>query len=350
MKPLTNRKSILLTFNTKKPILIIMVLAVLVMPAFTTSNYYLTLGSLIMCYGILAMSVDIMSGYMGLSAFGHAGFFGFSAYCVAFLTVKAHFSPIYAILIALVLTVLLAALFGFIGNKVWGNTYLIVNLALGQTIWGLTYRWTQVTGGEMGIPGVQRPNFFGIDFGKNINYYYFMGAIFVIVIFFLYRFVNSPFGMTIHGLRQSRQRMSALGFNIYKHKYITYIISATAAGIGGIMYVFFTGFISPNETTIMTAAKAVLMALVGGIGTLAGGIIGAAVVVLIENLLSSVTERWMLVLGSLYIITVMVSPKGIIGSFKSLKEKLGTRKSKKNKEVTDVADVSADASDIANKI
>lgn len=317
--------------KTKAPILIAFCILIALIPiVLKDNNYAIRLGSLIMCYSLLAISIDLLTGYMGLAAYGNASFFGLGAYVAAWFTKNTDLSFLFICLIAIVFTTLIASLFGFICRNIWGTTFLIVNLTLGQCIWGLAYRLAKITGAEMGIPGVMRPNtVLGIPLQTTYQYYFFILFVFLIVVFSLYRLVNSPFGLTIHGIRQSRKRMNALGFDVLRHKQITYVISGTVAGIGGILYVFLVNFVSPNVTNTLMMSKAFLMALVGGIGTIAGGIVGATIVVITENLVSSVTERWCSILGLLYIFTAVVCPRGVIGFIREAKERLTMRKAGK---------------------
>jgi len=160
--------------------------------------------------------------------------------------------------------------------------------------------------------------------------HYVLCVVFLLMVFFMYRIVNSPFDLTIHGVRQSRRRMNALGFNVSLHKQMTYVMSGMMAGVGGIMFVMHTGFISPNETTTLMTSKAFLMALVGGTGTITGALIGATIIVLMQNIVSSMTERWLLIVGLLYIFTGMVSPKGVMGVARSLKLKYLNKKERES--------------------
>ena len=306
------------------PMIVASVILVVV-PMFTQSAYILTLGSLILIYSILAISVDLLS-CMGLTSLGHAGFFAFAAYGVGNLTVKQGLSAELAVLITIFLTVLLAMLFGFLTNKVWGNTYLMVNLALGQSIWGLAFRLDVITMGEVGLIGIKRPTWFGINFSNNVTFYYFLFIVFILVFFFVYRFMESPFGITVRGIKQSSKRMSALGYGIYKHKFITYVISGTLAGIAGILFCFFFRIVTPTNAHSVTSSKAFLMSLVGGSGTLIGAVIGATAVVLLENFVSAFTERWLSILGALYVITVMFSPRGVMGTYSMIRARLSERK------------------------
>ena len=332
----TNQAKPMLLSRTKPLSLIIICVLIGILPLISSANYIIRLGSLVMCYSLLAISIDLLTGYMGLSAYGNAGFFGLAAYIVGWFSQNTKLSFITVFIIAVLSTALVSYLFGFICRSIWGTTFLIVNLALGQCIWGLAFRLTRITGADMGIPGIMRPeSILGFKMINNTNYYYFIFIIFAVVVFLIYRLVNSPFGLTIHGIRQSRKRMSALGFNVIRHKHITYVISGTVAGIGGILYVYLVNFVSPDITNTLMMSKAFLMSLVGGIGTISGGIIGAMIIVITENLISSFTQRWVMILGLLYIFTAVVCPKGIVGLMRTAKEKIVIKISERKKTEAD---------------
>ena len=287
-----------------------------------SSSYVLTLGSLVLIYSVIAMGVDLLTGYMGLSSLGHAGFFGFAAYCSAYFSITLGFPIILAILMAIGMTVILSSIYGIVINRVWGTTFQIVNIALGQIVWGLAFKLTAITKGETGFLGIKRPDWFGIDFENPVNFYYLLFVAFALVLFFLYRLVDSVFGMTVMGIKQNRKRMSALGYNVYLHKFITYVFSGIFAGIAGIMFCFFFRLVTPSNASAVTSSKAFLMALVGGTGTIIGPIVGATILVTIENIVSAYTDRWVTVLGAIYILTVTFAPRGVIGIYNQIRNSI----------------------------
>lgn len=308
------------------PLIVILTAIIGIIPLFFKNPYILTLFSLIMIYGMLALSIDLLCGYLGLGSLGHAGFFGAAAYCCGYLSSKLMWGFVPTVLGTLLFTVALTALFGFLTVKTWGVTFMMVNLALSQIIWGLSLKLTSITNGDNGLMGIVRPQIFGIPLDDNVTFYYFIFVVFLLLLVFVYKLVNSPFGMTVMGIRQSPKRMQALGFNVNKHKYITFVISGVMAGVAGMMYVWFNRFVSPNNCSTMASSKALLMSLVGGKGTLGGAILGSGIVVFLENIISTMTERWQMILGILYIITVTCSPFGMVGITRNLYKKYQTQK------------------------
>ena len=322
------KNQILLPSSSQKYVRLLMIVVALIgiIPAFTQNAYILTIFSLIMIYGVLAMSLDVLTGYMGLSSLGHAGYFGVGAYTVAYLTTAHQVDSGLAILAAIGLSALVSMLFGLLTLKVWDVTFQMVNMALCMVIWGLAMKLTRITNGEVGITGVPRPTLFGFTFQSSVSYYYLLFAIFLLVVIGLYHVVNSFFGLTCLGIKQSPQRMKALGYNIYKHKYVMFVISGTIAGIAGIMLVMFNGVVSPTDANTTMSSKAFLMTLVGGTGTLVGPVFGASLIVLLENVISAITQRWTMILGAIYVFTVMFSPRGIMGIADKIRSFIRTKR------------------------
>lgn len=292
-----------------------------VIPVFTQSTYLLTLLCYIMIYSMLALSIDLLCGFMGLGSLGHAGFFGAAAYCCGYCNSQLGWGLFPCVLVTLVFVMLLAMLFGLLTARTWGVTFMMVNLALSQIIWGLSIKLTDITGGDNGMVGITRPKLFGVDLSNNVVFYYFLFAVFALMFFLIYRLVNSPFGLGIQGVRQSPKRMKALGVDVLKYKFITFVLSGTLAGIAGMMFCFFNCFVSPPNINTQASSKAFLMSLVGGKGTLGGSIIGAGIVVILENFVSAYTARWQMVLGILYVLTVTLSPNGVIGIYRKIRER-----------------------------
>lgn len=318
-------------YKAKVVLPLVVVAIFMIFPYLFESPYYLNLVSFILCYALLAMSLDLLVGYSGLSSLGHAAFFGSAAYCAGILNVRFDWSFLASFFAGLVFTILLAALFGLLTTRVSGVIFLMVNLALGQVMWGLAHRWASVTGGDNALVGISRPEVFGFIFNTPERLYYLIFGTVAVCAYILYRLINSSFGLTMRGVKHSPKRMRALGYNVYQHRYITYIISGTFAGIAGMLFAFFNLFVSPTEVHVITSAKAMLMVLMGGAGSLFGPAIGAFIVVGLEQFISAFMERWVLVLGILYVLTVMYFPGGLIqlyGMFVSLLKKIPFNKKK----------------------
>jgi len=285
--------------------------------------YYTHLLILTFIYGLLAMSLDLLMGYTGLTSFGHASFFGGAAYTVGILTTRYHAHFSLAMLGGLAVAFLMAVVFGLLAMRATQVYFLIITLALGMGVWGLAYRWVSLTGGDNGLPGIPPPDL-GLPWSLSdpANMYYFVLAIFLLASLLLHRFVSSPFGLTLRGIRESESRMRILGYHTWLHKYTTFVIAGTFAGLGGTLYAFYNGFVSPADVHITASAEAVLMVILGGAGTLFGPVIGAGLVVFLRNLVSAYTQRWLLILGATYVFVVMYAPGGVIGAVRTALERL----------------------------
>jgi branched-chain amino acid transport system permease protein len=299
---------------------LLIVLALLcVVPAFLPS-YYTGLLTLILIFAIFAMSLDILQGYTGLASLGHAAFLGTGAYIVAILNVKIFHGPHFAVeLSAGVLSAaIVAAIFGLIVLRNTGTYLLMILLASSMMLWGIAFKWRSLTGGDDGMPGIARPDlrFIYLNLTGTTHFYYFVLLFFVIATFLMYLVVRSSFGHTLLGIRESETRMTALGYNVWLQKYIAFIVSGIFAGLAGVLLAYYNGFVSPQELHLVTSAEVLIMVILGGVGTLFGPAIGAGIIILIKNFVSGYTEHWMIILGALYMATVMLAPQGVYGLFK----------------------------------
>ncbi len=277
-----------------------------------SSSYYLALFIQILIFGLLAMSIDLLTGYTGLVPLGHAGIFGSSTYMLAYLLVRSDWSYPTAIVSALLFGAVVGALFGLLAIRTTGIYFIMITLAEGMIVWGIAYRWTSVTGGANGIRGLDRPDVLSSE----ITFYYLVLVIVLLALWSLKRIVNSPFGLTLQGIREREGRMSALGYNVTLHKFLGFFLSGIYASVSGVLFGMYNGFISPGSMDFITSAEALLMVIVGGAGTLWGSLIGSAVVLVTHNIVSLFTDRWMLVLGIIFVLTVLFARQGIMGVLK----------------------------------
>ena len=274
--------------------------------------YYTNLASQILIAALFAMSLNLLVGYAGLTSLGHAGYLGLSAYGSAWLMVNLGLGHAASAAAALAGATAMAAVFGLIALRATGISFLMITLALGQILWGVAYRWTSVTGGDNGISGLTRPSPFGLDLGSANAFYFFTLIVFLAVWGLITVWVRSPFGASIRGTRDQPRRMSALGFNVWLIRWVTFIISGFFGAVAGLMYVYYHQFISPHSLSLANSAEMLLMVIAGGAGTLSGPIVGAALVVLLKNVASAYIDRWVMLLGFVFIFIVMFVPGGIV--------------------------------------
>lgn len=294
----------------------------LTLPLILGGTYYTNLASQILIAAIFAMSLNLLVGYAGLTSLGHAGYLGLAAYISSWLTVKLGWGHASTAAIAIVGTTVIAGVFGLIALRATGIGFLMITLAFGQILWGLAYRWASVTGGDNGISGITRPRILGLDLGEASYFYYFTLFVFLLVWVAIAILVRSPFGATIRGTKDQPRRMSALGFNVWLIRWITFTACGFFGAIGGIMYVYYHQFISPHSLSLANSAEMLLMVISGGAGTLTGPVIGAALVMLLKNVASQYVDRWVTLLGLVFIFIVMFIPGGIVAGFARLKNAL----------------------------
>jgi branched-chain amino acid transport system permease protein len=289
-------------------------LAMLVIGPPYLSAFLLSLLTQAVIYGILAMSLDIILGYTGLASLGHAAYFGLGAYSVAILTTR-HGADVGTTLgVGVVLAAAVAAVFGLVALRATGVYFLMTTLALGMVVWGLAHRWVTMTQGDNGISGVPRPVLFGWPLADGVSFYYLALAGFLLAFGLLRVVVRSPFGQTLVGIRESESRMRTLGYHVWLHKYIGFVIAGGVGGFAGVLWAYDNGFVSPADLELATSVETLLMVALGGRGTLLGPALGAGVIVLLKNLVSVYTQRWLLILGAVYIGTIVYAPEGIVGA------------------------------------
>lgn len=311
----------------RKWLLLILAVVALIYP-FVVRSYYLSLAIEVLIFAIFAMSLDLLLGYTGLPSFGHAAFFGFGAYALAYLTSRSDLALnltsniLITLPIVLLATALLALALGFFALRTTGIYFLMVTLALAQMLFSIAIGWSEVTGGSDGLPGVPRPSIglgpLGYTFSTRESFYYLVLGLFLLSWWVLRRIVASPFGWTLRGIRENEQRMRALGYNTFGFKMIAYVIAGALAGLAGSLLVHFFGIASPESLYWTTSGEVMIMLIIGGAGTLTGSIFGAAVERLLPSFASTYIARWQTLMGLVFILFVLFAPKGIMGLVRSL--------------------------------
>ena len=280
-------------------------------------SYYLGLVTKMLIFALFAMSLDLLIGYTGLASLGHAAFFGLGAYTVGLLVMKAHVSPWIAFPAGIAVATLGGLGFALLALRARGSYLLMITLALAQVIWGIAFGWRTLTGGDDGLPGIPRPTFF-IPLTNDTPFYYFVLLMVTLATALLVAIVSSPFGHALRGIRDSESRMQALGFNVWRHQVVAFVLAAAFAGLAGCLYVYHNRFVSPDFLHVVNSAEALIMVILGGVGTLLGPAIGAAVIIFLEDFISSQTQHWLLCLGIIYVVTTLFAPKGLIGLSRDL--------------------------------
>jgi branched-chain amino acid transport system permease protein len=299
-----------------KVIAVVLALAAVVIIVPNTNSFIILLATRALAFSILVMSLDILLGYTGLASLGQAAYLGVGAYLTAILATKFHFGLGFdfwlVVLFGILIGAALAAVFGLLAIRATGVYFLMITLALGQCVWGLAYRWNSLTGGDNGINLRERPKF-GIDLADETTFFYLVFGFFAVSLVAMYTLVRSPFGRSLTGIRERELRMKILGYNTWLHKYIAFVIAGAFGGLSGVLWAHTAGIVSPENVVLTTSVDALLMAVLGGAGTLVGGVIGAIIVFGLREYLSTLVPWWQYVLGAVYVLTILYLPTGLMG-------------------------------------
>jgi len=278
--------------------------------------YPLTLITQALILGILAMSLDVLLGYTGLPSLGQAAYFGVAAYAVALLSTERQVGLVGCAAAGIGLAIVTAAVFGVIAIRARGTYFLMITLALGMVVWGLAFRWVSLTKGDNGVSGVLRPALAGVSLSAPLPFFYFALLSAATAWTLLGLLVVSPFGLGLKGIRGSESRMEALGYNVWLHKYVAFVLAGAFGGAAGVLWAYYNGFVGPTDVQLLTSVEALLMVALGGPGTLVGPALGAGLIVFLKNFVSVYTKRWLLILGAVYIGVILFAPHGVVGALR----------------------------------
>lgn len=295
--------------NKAKLVTLIIALVGAVAAPYIFKPFTVSIITLALIFGLYAMSIDLMGGYGGLVSLGHAGIFASGAYGVGYVASRLDGPVSQQLLVGIAAGLIVTAIFALMAMRVDGTYFLMVTLAQGMIIWGLATRSTRL-GAENGLTGVQRPEAVA-PFWK---YYYLSLVVVLLCAGIMWVIVRSPFGLSLRGLKDSPSRLQMLGYNPALTKFYVFMLAGLFGTIAGILYAYYNQFVSPSNAVFATSGKGVLMAILGGIGTLVGPVIGAFIIVFIENVLSVHVERWPTLLGLLFIFTILGARKGLVGA------------------------------------
>ncbi len=292
--------------------LVIVGLAAAVALPFFAGPFWTGLLTQMLIFGLLALSVDLLLGHAGLFSLTHASFFAVSAYTVAILQVRYGVPTLLAAPAGILAGTLLGALFG-LSVRTRGVYFILITIAMGYVVWGVAVRWSGFTGGDNGITNVPFPAVGGFGIASHTQYYYLVLTV-IAACGFLYRVLTrSPFGLALRGIKGSETRMKSLGYQTGLHLYAAFVLSAALASLAGVLYVYYNRFVNPVASSFPISVEAVLMAIVGGTGTIVGPFIGAGVVLALRNWVSSFFEMHHAIMGVVFIVTVLWAPDGLVG-------------------------------------
>jgi len=299
-------------------------LVLLAVPWIIGNEFYINMATQVLIYGLFALSINMMLGYGGMVSLGHAGYLGIAGYACILLTI-AGYDQLTAAILAVALSTVAAAFFGVLSLRAPGLGFVMITLALGQIVWGIAYRANTLTGGDNGIRHPARPMPLGIDINNAPRFYYFTLIVFAIALFCIWRFSRSPFGASLMGARDQPRRMRMLGHNVWLIRLITFVLAGFWGSVASILYVYYNLFLSPHAISLQQSAEILLMAILGGASSLTGPIVGAAIITLIKNVVSTYVERWNTLLGVTFVVVIMFMPYGLVPGCTQLWRRLRER-------------------------
>jgi branched-chain amino acid transport system permease protein len=278
-------------------------------------TYLVTAVTEILILGLFAMSLDLLVGYTGLDSFGHAAAYRLGAYTTALTLLHTPVPLPLALLLGAVATAVVAVPMAWLSTRTTGVSFAMLTLAFAQLLYAIAYKWQSVTGGSDGLAGVARtPGPFGITwFGSRLGFYYLVAACVIGAFLFCRTFVRSPVGTTLLAIKENERKAAALGYSPRAYKILVFVVAAFFGGLAGALYAPFAGFASPDLFFWLLSGQVLVMVIIGGAGTLAGPIVGAAFFYLLEHYLSGITNSWALLLGLIFIVFVLFVPQGIWG-------------------------------------
>jgi branched-chain amino acid transport system permease protein len=280
-------------------------------PLWVGNTYYVNVASQILFWAVFALALNVLVGYAGLVSLGHAGLLGMAGYTLGLMLLAGH-GHLAGIAVALVVTVAAAAVFAVLSLRATGIGFLMITLALGQILWGIAYRWASLTNGDNGINVTSRPAPFGISLAPPAAFYYATLIVFALCLVSMLLLVRSPFGASLRGTRDQPRRMNALGYHVWLIRFLAFLFSGFWSAVAGLLFVYYNQFISPQVVALQTSAEVLLMVISGGTATLLGPIAGAAIVVVMKNVVSAYVERWNLVLGVIFVAIITFMPEGLV--------------------------------------
>lgn len=298
--------------NTR--ILYIVLLAFLAVVPFQDFVYIVFVMKLL-CFALFASAFNLLLGYTGLLSFGHAAFFGGAAYVTAHASKAWGLSPELAVLLGMFYACVTGYLFGSLAIRRQGIYFAMITLALSQLIFFLALQM-KFTGGEDGIQGVPRGHLFGlIDLSSDTAMYYFVLVLFLVGFLLIQRTIHSPFGQVLKSIRENEPRAISLGYDVKQFKLLAFVISATLAGMAGSMKSLVFQLATLTDVHWHMSGEVVLMTILGGIGTILGPIVGAGVVIGLQNYLAGIGSFSTIVLGAIFVVCVLAFRRGIVGEW-----------------------------------
>lgn len=284
------------------------IVVLLLCPVFLP-RFYVYLVSLILLYGLLATSLNLVLGYGGIFQFHHAVFYGIGAYGTTLVLTKTGLPPLFAFIAGPLISAAFGLVLGVICIRLSKLYFGMLQISLGSLVWAIVYRWYSFTGGDDGIHGIPLPELLS----SPKSAYYFTLMITLVSLFVLWRIIRSPFGSVLQGIRDNSVRSEMIGINVRRHQLLALVLAGFFAGIAGTLFVVVDNTVFPDMLFWTLSLEIVIMCLLGGWFTFLGPMLGAAVIVALRTFVSTYTDYWALVLGVVMMLVIFFLPNGILG-------------------------------------
>ena len=277
---------------------------------------YPVLAMQLLCFAMFACAFNLLLGFAGMLSFGHAAFFGFSAYVTSWLVTSQGWNTVESLVAGVVVAALMGLVIGTLAIRRQGIYFAMITLALAQLVYFLCLQ-APFTGGENGIQGVRRGSLLGlVSLRPDVAMYYFVLAMFVAVFLLIRRIVHSPYGQVLKAIRENEPRAISLGYDVDRYKLLAFVLSAAISGLAGSLKALTLGLASLTDVLQGTSGEVILMTLLGGTGTFFGPVLGAFTVVGLQNLLADRVGSWVtVIIGAIFVVCVVAFRRGIVGEF-----------------------------------
>jgi len=284
---------------------------------------YTALATEILIFALATIAFDLLLGYTGIMLFCQASFFGTGAYITGLLIHHFHLNIFMTMGAAILGAAFLALLFGYMATQRAGTYSVLLTLAFNELIFFIAYQWKTLTGGSDGLRDIPRPNLeipglLNVNLFSETRFYFFALFFFIFSFILIKKITESPFGKVLQGIRENETRAQAIGYNTRLFKVVAFIIGGIFMGLAGNLYAMFMNFVDINHVAFDTSGKIVMMELIGGMGTLFGPILGAGIVTLASDIACAYWERWLLILGAVFVAFVLFARGGVWGLIENL--------------------------------
>ena len=302
----------------RKILYILVIIIIFSLPLIINNMYQIHLFIQAGIYVLLALGLNLITGYVGLLSLAHAAFFGIGAYTSGLLCTRLSFPFLIDFIAAGLIAGLISYLFGQITIRIRGSAFIIMSLALLNISHLIILNWVDFTGGQMGISNIKKANIFGFEFSHKIDFYYLVIIIVIFCIYIIYRLVNSKIGRAWIAIRENEDLAKAIGINVFEYANFSFVLGAFFAGLAGSLYAHYITFISPDLFSFAINIQILVMVVMGGKGTIIGPIIGAILFSTLPEYLRIAKDLRMPILGAIIIIGILFLPNGLAGVFNKL--------------------------------